>query len=87
MYTALRIVRGIIGFVFGVQIIGLFPIITWLQDTSAITGNMIAVLVLKVVLGVLCGVVFFWMRRLINKLHTKKHGVPHPALAEKRFAL
>jgi hypothetical protein len=87
MYTALRIVRGIIGLVLGWQIIGLLPIITWLQDTSSITGNMIAALVLKVVLIGLFGAAFFGMRWLINKIHTKRHGVPHPALSTKAFAL
>lgn len=87
MFGFLRIVRAIAGLLFCLQIIGLLPVITWLQDASAVDGKMLAFLGFKVFLALVFGAIFFGMRSLINRLHIKKDGTPHPALANKRFAL
>lgn len=87
MFGLLRLIRGICGFVFAIQITGLLPILTWLQQPDAVTGGLWAQVLIKVLALALFGWLFFWLRNIINRLHTKKHGVAHPALAEKKWAL
>lgn len=86
MFGFLRFIRGFCGFLFAMQIIGLFPVLTWLQQPDAVTGNMLALVFIKVVALVIFGALFFWLRNLINRLYTKKHGIQHPALI-KQWAL
>ena len=81
-FLLLRLFRGVVGFVFGWQIILLFPILTWFSNPSAITGNMIAMVVLKIVIMVVTGVVFFGLRKYIHWLHKRWYGIPHPALSK-----
>lgn len=87
MFGILRIVRAIAGLGFFFQLIGLFPALTWLQDTSAVDSKMVAFMGIKILLALVFGAIFFGMRLLINWLHIKKDGEPHPALANKSFAL
>lgn len=87
MIGLLRVIRGFCGFLFGWQILGLIPVLSWVQQPSAITGSMWAVLILKLVAIVIFGSLFFGLRRLINYMHTKKHNLPHPALANNNWAL
>ena len=87
MFGFLRIVRGFFGFLIVLQIFGLVPVLTWLQQPSAVTGSMYGQLLVKVIFLLLFGGLFFGLRSVINRLHLKKHGVPHPTLAEKRWAL
>lgn len=87
MFGLLRFIRGFCGFLFALQIIGLLPVLTWLQQPDAITGGMWAQVLIKAIALVLFGWLFFWLRGVINRLHTKKHGAPHPALTEKKWAL
>lgn len=86
MFGFLRFIRGFCGFLFAMQIIGLFPVITWLQQPDAVSGNMLALVFIKVVALVVFGALFFWLRNLINRVYTKKHGTTHPALI-KQWAL
>ena len=86
MFGFLRFIRGICGFLFAMQIIGLFPVLTWLQQPDAITGNMLAQVFIKVVASAIFGALFFWLRNLINRLYAKKHGTMHPDLV-KQWAL
>ena len=89
MFGILRLVRGFCGLLFGMQVIGVFPVLLkWLQQPDAVTGHMWGLVIIwKVLAMVLFGWLFFALRGLINRLHTKKHGVPHPALADKKWAL
>lgn len=87
MFGLLRLIRGFCGFLFAMQIFGLLPVLTWLQQPDAITGGMWALVTIKVLALALFGWLFFGLRSIINRLHTKKHGVPHPVLAEKKWAL
>ncbi len=66
---------------------GLFPVITWLNQLEKVTDIMWLQLFFKVIAMALFGCLFFGLRSLTNKLHIKKHGVPHPALGEKKWAL
>lgn len=81
-FLLLRLFRGVVGFMFGWQIILLFPILTWVSNPSAITGNMIVMLVLKIVMMVVTGVVFFGLRKYIHWLHNRWYGISHPALSK-----
>ena len=81
-FLLLRIIRGIVGFIFGWQVIGLFPVLTWFSNPSAITGNMIAMVVLKVVIMLITGAMFYGVRKYIHWLHKRWYGIPHPALSK-----
>ena len=81
-FLLLRLFRGIVGFIFGWQVIGLLPVLTWVSNPSAITGNMVAMVVLKIVMMVMTGVVFYGMRKYIHRLHKHWYGIPHPALSK-----
>ena len=87
LFNILRIIRGFCGLIFALQIIQLLPIITWTTQSQAVTGNMLALLTFKVIaLIISCGL-FFGLRWLINHLHVRRHGAPHPILAEKKWAI
>lgn len=75
-YILPRIIRALFGFIAGWQILGLLPVIGWLSNLSATTGGMWAIVFVKALVLLIFGGIFFWLRPLINKLHTKKHGKP-----------
>lgn len=87
MVTVLRFIRGFCGLLFGMQIIGLTPVLGWLQRLDAVTGSMWAVAIIKVLALAFFGCLFFGLRSIINCLHTKKYGAPHPALTANKWAL
>lgn len=82
MYMLLRIIRVLFGFVAFWQIFALYPIIGWIPHISQVTGQVWALVVLHVVVFVVFAGLFIGLRVLINKLHTKQYGHPHPALAK-----
>ena len=79
-YIVLRVVRALIGFIAGWQIFGLLPVIGWLSNLNATTGGMWAIVFVKAIILLIFGAMFFWLRTIINKLHSKKHGKPHPTM-------
>lgn len=87
MFGLLRAIRCVIGVLFVFQLVGMLPVLTWLQNPEAIGGHHVVQLVIKILAAVIFGALFFGMRSFINWLHQKKHGTPHPALAVKKFAL
>ena len=87
MFGILRFIRGFCGLLFGMNIVGLLPLIGELLQPDADIGGIMAVVLIKLLAIALFGWLFFALRGLINRLHTKKHGVPHPALADKKWAL
>lgn len=90
MFGLLRIVRGAVGFLFGLQVIQVVEAMAWMLKPGATDVNMggsLALLLMKAAFLLIAGVVFFWLRYLINQLHMEKRGVPHPALEKKRWAL
>ena len=90
MFGLLRIIRGFCGFVFAMQVMQLIEAVAWLSKPEAADvdlGKFFALALFKVIFLLVSGLLFFWLRGFINKLHTKKNGVPHPALAEKKWAL
>lgn len=82
MFGLLRFIRGFFGFIAAWQVLGLLPVLSWLQDLSAVNGNMMAILVMKLLFMAMSFGAFFDLRFLINKLHTKRHGTQHPALVK-----
>jgi len=87
MFGLLRFIRGFCGFYFALQIFGLLPVFTWLQNPSAVTSGMWAHVFIKIILLALFGGLFFGLRKLINKFYLKKHGVLHPTLGDRKWAL
>lgn len=90
MFGLLRCIRGIFGLVFAFQILHLVGAATLLLNTEANGvdfGKLFVILSIKVIVLAGAGFLFVWLRGLINRLHTKKHGSPHPALVDKKWAL
>jgi len=50
------------------QIVSLFSALSWLQQPSAITGNMLAMLFIKLIALVIFGAAFIYGRKGINYL-------------------
>lgn len=87
LFNLLRIIRCFCGLIVVLQLIQLFPVLTWVTQPQAVTGNMMAILTIKVAaMIVFCGL-FFGLRWLINHLHVRRYGVPHPTLALRKWAL
>jgi len=76
MYALLRIVRGFCGLfaawhAFGFAMLALNP--------ASLNGRLFPTVLL--ILTILCGWLFFWLRGTINRMYAKHHGgAPHPAL-------
>lgn len=90
MIFLLRVARAIFGFIFALQVVQLVEALIWMSKPEVAgvdVGKGMALLVIKVAVLAIAGTVFFLLRSLINKLHTTKHGSPHPALGNKRWAL
>jgi len=84
--TVLRVLRAIVGFVGALQVMQLFEVISWAQNPDAVSGNMVAVALLKVVALTMLVAAFFGLRWLIHFLYIRGTGLPHPALL-RRWAL
>lgn len=82
MFGLLRFIRGFFGFIAGWQVLGLLPVLSWLQNLSAVNGNMMGILVVKLFFMALSLGAFFGLRSLINKLYMKRHNTQHPALVK-----
>lgn len=87
LINLLRIIRGICGFIFALQIIQLFPVATWLTQPQAVSGNMWALLILKLFLIFTFYGLFFGLYKLINYLNIRYHGIPHPVFSKTKWAL
>jgi len=79
-YIFLRIVRAIFGLIAAWQVLGLLPVIGWLSNLGATNGGMWAFVLVKSILMLVTGGLFFWLSKYINRLHMKKHGKPHAGL-------
>lgn len=79
-YHFLRLIRGFFGFIFVLQIIGLIPIYSWVQHPEQVTAGMMFFVFVKLIALFVSGFLFCWLKSLINKLHSKKHGIPHPSM-------
>ena len=59
MFGLLRFIRGFFGFIAAWQVLGLLPVLSWLQDPASVNGNMMAMLVVKLLMMVLSVGAFF----------------------------
>lgn len=90
LFNLLRIIRALCGLVFALQIIQIIEAAIWVFTPEAVgvdMGKFFALLLLKIISLGVAGFLFFWLRGFINRLHTKKHDIPHPTLAVKKWAL
>lgn len=58
------------GLLFGLNVMGLYTMNTWFLFT------------INIVSMVISGALFLWQRPYINRVHTERHGKPHPALGK-----
>jgi len=100
VFGLLRFFRAVCGLVFALQCLQVMEAAAWLSKVmepdawiskpEAVDVDMdlfFVLFLIKAVVLAVSGLMFFWLRRVINRLHIRKHGVPHPALAEKEWAL
>jgi hypothetical protein len=91
MFFILRFVRGIFGAIFGLLtlqvLVALLTLIMNFESVSVDFGKFFALLLIQVVVMLASGITFLWLRKVINNLHEKKFGLPHPKLAEKKWNL
>jgi len=100
VFGLLRFFRAVCGLVFALQCLQVMAAAAWIskvmepdawiskpEAVDVDMGGFFALLLVKVVILAVSGLMFFWLRRLINRLHIRRHGVPHPALAEKEWVL
>jgi hypothetical protein len=74
---ALRIVRGIFGLIGAVQLIGLLPALSWFSRDAIYHPDFmhgVALFFGKFVIASICIGLFFFMRKLINRIHAEKTG-------------
>lgn len=86
MIILLRFIRGGCGFIFGLLVISAASSVVSFALQPGST-KVAATFFFALIPLLLFRALFFALRRLINYLHTKKHGVPHPALAKSNWAL
>lgn len=82
VYGPLRVVRGLAGLLFAFQLLALLPSLGYLGTPQASMATMAGFLAAKMaVIAVLAGI-FFGLRVLINWIHHKTKGSPHPAMTK-----
>jgi len=82
-----RWIRAFVGFFFWLQILGMLPVLTWIFSPTDISGEMIGMLFMKIATASIFWAVFYGLRILINDLHYRRYGSPHPILSRKKWAL
>jgi hypothetical protein len=91
MFVLLRIVRAFFGVVFASEILYIIEAVAYLfmslGTPAFVMGKFLALLVIKLLTLIGSGFAFMYLRKLINTLHEKKHGEPHPSLATKKWNL
>lgn len=88
MYIVLRVIRAIFGVLFASQVLQVFEAISLIVEPgSADVGKIYAIILVKTVVMLLSLAAFFGLRNLINWVHIKRKGAPHPALATKKWSL
>ena len=88
MFFLLRAIRGLCGYLSASSLVlGIPTSILSMVSSGPSKSGQTELLLTQIVILLVCGWLFFWLRGFINRLHSKRHGVPHPVLAEKRWAL
>ena len=88
MFILLRIIRSLFGVIFASKIIQAFvelwKIIGRSSEVDIDPGKYTAFLLLDVIIIAVSGFIFSWLRKIINQLHERKFGMPHPKLCDKK---
>jgi hypothetical protein len=88
MIGLFRAVRGLIGLLIVLQLFGLVINLLWLlPQPGAAHAYGMGSLLYRLALLLVSGALFFGLRRIINRSYLRRHGVPHPTLADRRWAL
>ena len=87
LMTSLRVVRGLFYLIAAWQVVTLLPLLSWLGTPDQVTGGMLAHLFIKVASLVICSLLTWALRKVVDWLHIRHFGTRHPALAGRRFAL
>ncbi|KAF0812619.1 hypothetical protein IGB42_02911 [Andreprevotia sp. IGB-42] len=87
MYFLLRCIRGLAGLIFVGSASAAFKYLGSANLPGTDTGHAMAIVLFMAVLMSISGGVFFGLRKLINTLHQKNVGTPHPKLAASHWAL
>jgi hypothetical protein len=83
MIGFLRIVRGVAGFLFAMQVVGVMPALFSVADNDGTTQALLAI---KFVAGAIFFVLFTWLRGVINARHLAKAPM-EPILLRSTWAL
>lgn len=68
MLTTIRVLRVLVGLVAAWQVVGLLPVFTsWLPNLQNVTGDMWALALIKAVVMLLCGGIYFWLGRVKHR--------------------
>lgn len=68
MLIILRILRVVFGFIGVWQVLGLLPVVTnWLPNLGATTGDMWAIVLIKLVVLALCAAIYYWLGKIKKK--------------------
>jgi hypothetical protein len=77
-----------IGLLIVLQLFGLVIHLLWLlPHPGAAPGSGMGLLLYRLALLLVSVGWFVWLRHIIHRLHLKQHGVPHPTLAHRPWAL
>lgn len=78
MIGFLRFVRGFCGFIFAWQIFGVLGTLATLSQVGNVSPNqettVFAFIFIKIVVAVICGIPYFYLRKFINNMHQKQTG-------------
>lgn len=87
MITTIRIFRILVGLIAIWQIIGLMPILTWIQNLQDVTGAIRAIAFIKFLVLFFCGGIYFWLGKLRNRFNDseKNISVGRPIKPQSRF--
>ena len=81
MYITLRVIRALFGLVALWQLYRLFSVLVSSEATyGQVTTMAWAIAIVDGVIVIVFGALFFASRLLINRIHRKRTGSPHPAL-------
>ena len=80
MFGILRLVRFLVGFIAALQVITIFPALSWVTNPSGITTSMYFSLGLKVFMLIFFSILFYAVGKLIHIIHKRIYNCPHPSL-------
>ena len=88
MIVLLRIIRGVIGFLFAIALLGVIDALVafirfFINQQGFEAGVVIVIFLTKLVFSIILGLIFFGMRLLINKIYIRKTKQNIPILQKK----